>query len=80
MTVTVTVTVIGKSCGSEVTVAARHTHLEASSRVRPREAVIIVWTGMRVSVMAYLLQGPSTTGNKPPRIERIERIPVSVST
>jgi hypothetical protein len=27
-----------------------------------------------VAAMAYLLQGPSTAGNKPPRIQRIERI------
>ncbi len=31
-------------------------------------------TGMRVSVTAYLLQGPPITENKPQRIERIERI------
>ncbi len=30
--------------------------------------------GHTCRAMAYLLQGPSTTGNKPPRIERIERI------
>jgi hypothetical protein len=33
-----------------------------------------LWTGMRVSVMAYLLQGPPITENKPQPIERIERI------
>ncbi len=37
-----------------------------------------LWTGMRVSVTAYLLQGPPITENKPQRIERIERIVPSV--
>jgi hypothetical protein len=33
-----------------------------------------LWTGMRVGVTAYLLQGPPITENKSQRIERIERI------
>jgi hypothetical protein len=32
------------------------------------------WPDVRVGAMAYLVQGLSTAGNKPPRIKRIEAL------
>jgi hypothetical protein len=39
-----------------------------------------LWTGMRVIVTAYLLQGAPIAENKSQRIERIERIELSATS